>query len=140
MKKYYFFASLLSLILLAFLTLTITKVIFRLSFIINSLLLVIWALAVILFHRTLVRLKKLLASKIFYLLGYFYVMVQVLLAIALGAWRLSTSNYPDIVTEICYSLLLLILVGIMIYLIIRAIWVYKGKSPIKKAQASLCSC
>ncbi|WP_225362254.1 hypothetical protein, partial [Ligilactobacillus animalis] len=75
MKKYYFFASLLSLILLAFLTLTMTKVIFRLSFIINSLLLVIWALAVILFHRTLVRLKKLLASKIFYLLGYFYVMV-----------------------------------------------------------------
>lgn len=94
MKKYYFFASLLSLILLAFLTLTMTKVIFRLSFIINSLLLVIWALAVILFHRTLVRLKKLLASKIFYLLDYFYVMVQVLLAIALGAWRLSTSNYP----------------------------------------------
>lgn len=139
MKKYYFFASLLSLILLAFLTLTMTKVIFRLSFIINSLLLVIWALAVILFHRTLVRLKKLLASKIFYLLGYFYVMVQVLLAIALGVYRLVTTP-RDIVTEICYSLLLLILVGIMIYLIIRTIWVYKGKSPIKKAQASLCSC
>lgn len=128
MKKYYFFASLLSLMLLAFLTLTMTKVIFRLSFIINSLLLVIWFLAVLLFHRTLVRLKKLLASKNFYLLGYFYVMVQCLLVIALGVYRLVTAP-RDIVTEICYSLLLLILIGIMIYLIIRAIWVYKGKKP-----------
>lgn len=128
MKKYYFFVSLLSLILLAFLTLTMTKIIFHLSFIINSLLLVIWAFVSILFHRTLVLLKALLTSKNFYLLGYFYVMGKAILITTFGAYRLVTSP-RDIVIKIYYSALLLILIGIMIYIIIRAIWVYKGKKP-----------
>lgn len=124
MKKYYFFVSLLSLILLAFLTLTMTKIIFHLSFIINSLLLVIWAFISILFHRTLVFLKALITSKFFYILGYFYVMGKAILITTFSAYRLVT--FPR---DIDYSVLLLILIGIMIYIIIRAIWVYKGKKP-----------
>ncbi|BDI00856.1 hypothetical protein LmYK1_00960 [Ligilactobacillus murinus] len=124
MKKYYFFVSLLSLILLAFLTLTMTKIISHLSFIINSLLLVIWAFISILFHRTLVFLKALITSKFFYILGYFYVMGKAILITTFSAYRLVT--FPR---DIDYSVLLLILIGIMIYIIIRAIWVYKGKKP-----------
>lgn len=62
----------------------------------------------------------------FYFQDYFYVLAQVIIVIVIAIYRLSTAT-DDIVTESYYSVLLLLIVGLIIYLSIRAIQVYKGK-------------